>query len=53
LRTKITVLHGPAEVAERVRHALHLAAELADGEVALDEGTEARVELQSPGLDVA
>ena len=27
-----TVLHGPAKVAERARHALHLAAELADGE---------------------
>jgi len=39
-----TVLQGPAKVAERVRHALHLAAELADREVALDEGTEGRVE---------
>jgi len=48
-----TVLHGPAEVAERVHRALHLAAELADGEVALDKGTEARVEPQSPGFDVA
>ena len=38
---------------ERGRHALHLAAELADGEVALDEGTEARVEPQSPDLSVA
>ena len=48
-----TVLHGPAEVAKRVRHALHLAVELADGEVALDEGVEARVEPQSPGFSVA
>jgi hypothetical protein len=48
-----TVLHGLAEVAKRVRHALHLAAELADGEVALDEGAEARVEPQSLGFGVA
>jgi len=39
-----TILHGSAKVTERVRHALHLVAELADREVALDEGTEARVE---------
>ena len=39
-----TVLHGPAKVVERVRHAHHLVAELADGEVALDERPEARIE---------
>jgi len=48
-----TVLHGPAKVAERVRHSLPLAAELADGEVALDERPEARIKTQSPGLGVA
>ena len=48
-----TVLHGLAKVAERVCHALHLAAELADGEVSLDERPEARIEAQSPGLGVA
>jgi len=53
LRTKDTVLHGPAKVAERVCHALYLAAELADRDVALDEGMEARVESQSPGVGVA
>jgi len=48
-----TVLHGPTKVAERVCHALHLAAELADGEIALDERPEARIETQSPGLGFA
>ena len=48
-----TVLHEPAKVAEGVHHALHLATELADGEVALDERPEARIETQSPGLGVA
>jgi hypothetical protein len=38
------VLHGPAKVTEGVGHALHPAAELADGEVTLDEGTEACIE---------
>ena len=38
------ILHGPAEIAERVRHALHSAAELAGREVPLDEGSEACVE---------
>jgi hypothetical protein len=47
------ILHGPAEVAKGVRHALHPTAELADGEVTLDEGAEARVEAQSPSLGVA
>jgi hypothetical protein len=47
------VLHGPAEVTEGVRHALHPAAVVADAEVALDEGAEARVETQSPGLGIA
>jgi hypothetical protein len=47
------VLHGQAKVAEGVRHALHMAAELANGEVALDEGTEARIETQSPGFGIA
>ena len=46
-------LHRPAKVAERVCHALHLEAELVDGEVALDERPEARIETQSPGLGVA
>ena len=48
-----TVLHGPAKIVEGVRHALHLAAELADGEVALDERPEARIKTQSPSLCVA
>jgi hypothetical protein len=48
-----TILHGPAEVAKRVRHGLHPTTELADGEVTLDEGAETRVETQSPGLGVA
>jgi hypothetical protein len=38
------VLHGPAKVVEGVRHALHPAVELANGEVTLDEGAEARIE---------
>jgi len=48
-----TVLHGPAQITEGVRHALHLTAELADREVALDERPEARIEAQSPGLGIA
>ena len=48
-----TVLHGPAKVAKRVCHALHLTAEVADGEVALDEGPEAHIETQNSGLGVA
>ena len=48
-----TVLHGATKVAEGVRHALHLPAELADREVALDERPEARIETQSRGLGVA
>lgn len=47
------VLHGPAKVTEGVRHGLHLPAELANGEVALDEGAEARVETKGPGFGVA
>jgi hypothetical protein len=47
------ILHGPAEVAKGVRHALHLTTELANGEVTLDEGAEAGVETQSPGLSIA
>ena len=47
------VLHGPAKVAKRVCHALHPAAELANREVTLDEGAEARIETQSPGFDIA
>jgi len=47
------ILHGPVEIAERVRHTLHPAAELADREVPLDEGPEAHVETQGPGLGVA
>jgi len=39
-----TVLHGPAKVAERVCHPLHLAAELANGEVTLDERPKACIE---------
>jgi hypothetical protein len=38
------VLHRPAEVAEGVCHALHPAAEIANREITLDEGTEARIE---------
>jgi len=38
------VLHGPAKVAKGVRHALHLAAEIANREVTLDKGAEARIE---------
>jgi len=48
-----TVLHGPAEVAEGVRHALHSVAEVTNGEVTLDEGPKARIEPQSPGFSVA
>jgi hypothetical protein len=47
------ILHGPPKVPQGVRHALHPTAELADGEVTLDEGPETRVEAQSPGLRVA
>jgi hypothetical protein len=47
------VLHGSAKVAEGVRHDLHLAAELANSEVTLDEGPETRIEPQSPGLGIA
>jgi hypothetical protein len=47
------ILHGPAQVAERVRHGLHLPAELANGEIPLDEGPEARVEAESTGLSIA
>jgi hypothetical protein len=47
------ILHGPAEVAKRVCHALHPTIELANGEVALDESAETHVETQSPGLGVA
>jgi hypothetical protein len=47
------ILHGPAEVAKGVRHALHLTTELANGEVTLDEGAEAGVESQSLGLSIA
>ena len=47
-----TVLHGLAEVTEGVRHAFHLAAEVTNGEVALDEGTEARIETQIWGFGI-
>jgi hypothetical protein len=47
------ILDGPPEIPQGVSHALHPTAELADGEVTLDEGAEARVETQSPGLSVA
>jgi hypothetical protein len=47
------ILHGPPKVPQGVRHALHPTAELADGEVTLDEGPETRVEAQSPSLRVA
>jgi len=47
------VLHGPAKVAEGVRHALHAPAEVANGEVTLDEGAEARIETQGPGFGIA
>jgi hypothetical protein len=47
------ILHGPAEVAKGVYHALHPTVELANGEVTLDKGVEACVETQSPGLGVA
>jgi hypothetical protein len=47
------ILHGPPKVPQGVRHALHPAAELSDGEVPLDESPETRVEAQSPGLGVA
>jgi hypothetical protein len=47
------ILHGPPEVPQRVSHGLHPTAELTDGEVTLDEGAEARVEAESPGLSVA
>jgi hypothetical protein len=47
------ILHGPPKVPQGVRHALHPAAELTDGEVTLDERPEARVEAQGPGLGVA
>jgi hypothetical protein len=47
------ILDGPPKVPQRVSHALHPTAELADREVSLDEGAEARVETQSPGLGVA
>jgi hypothetical protein len=47
------ILHGPPEVAKGVGHALHPTTELANGEVALNEGAEARVKAQSPGLSVA
>jgi hypothetical protein len=38
------VLHGPAKVAEGVRHCLHLAAELSNSKVTLHEGAETRIE---------
>jgi hypothetical protein len=47
------VLHGPTKVTKGVSHGLHLAAELADREVTLDEGLEVRIKPQSPGLGVA
>jgi hypothetical protein len=47
------ILHGPAEVIKGVCHALHPTIELANGEVTLDEGAEAGVETQSPGLSIA
>jgi hypothetical protein len=47
------ILHGPPKVPQGVGHALHPTTELADGEVTLYEGPEARVEAQSPGLSVA
>ena len=47
------VLHGPAKVAEGVRHAIHPTAEIAIGEVTLDEGAKARIEMQSPGFGIA
>jgi hypothetical protein len=47
------ILHGPAEVTKGVRHALHLTTELANREVLLEEGVEAGVETQSPGLSIA
>jgi hypothetical protein len=47
------ILHEPAQVAEGVSHGLHLPAELADGQVPLDKGVEARVEAQSPSLGIA
>jgi hypothetical protein len=46
------ILHGTAEVAQGVGHGLHPTAELANGEVTLDEGAETRIEAQSPGLGV-
>ena len=48
-----TVLHKPAKVTERVHHTLHLAVELTDGEVTLDEHLEARIKTKSPSLGVA
>ena len=47
------VVHGPAKVAEGVCHALHPATEVANGEIVLEEGTEARIEMQSPGFGIA
>jgi len=47
------VLHGPAKVTDGVRDALHLSAELANGEVTLDKGTEAHIETHSPGFGIA
>jgi hypothetical protein len=47
------VLHGPAQVTEGVCHGLHLPAELANSEITLDEGPEARIEPQSPSLGIA
>jgi len=43
-RPEVGVVVTEPAVAKRVRHALHLAAEIVDGEVALDEGAEARIE---------
>ena len=47
------VLHRPAEVVKSINHALHPPAVLADKEVPLLEGAEARIELESAGLGVA
>jgi hypothetical protein len=47
------ILHGPAKITEGVCHGLHLAAELANSEVTLDEGPETRIEPKSPGLGIA
>jgi len=48
-----TIRDRLAEVTEGVRHALHLAAVLGDGKVALDEDSESGVEVESTSLAVA